>query len=290
MNIRIYFLLRIDSSKKSMEKETDILLMEQILQQVIDSWSHYLQGFPYIQTAVVLQDFFHQQYLRISCILPVFHTNPPPPWRISPSGSGFQVWVPIVAVFFQVSFQSYFDFVGHHQLLNPFKSKDSQSILLMWTWSIPVELKQKAEDFVVDLRNFIFSIDEFGGEGAMEVKLTGNIILDHEMKASLMVVVGKMDGCYWDCFLKGRFWYVVWEEAIFESTKNKSERCLCLSWNTRIMEVQHKTLGDKHILQSSRVSFFIFHGLRRGRVNLKTTKKGCMSLSYCWCKTSCTTW
>lgn len=79
--------------------------------------------------------------------------------------------------------------MGHHQLLNPFKSKDSQSILLMWTWSIPVELKQKAEDFVVDLRNFIFSIDEFGGEGAMEVKLTGNIILDHEMKASLMVVV-----------------------------------------------------------------------------------------------------
>ncbi len=75
--------------------------------------------------------------------------------------------------------------MGHHQLLNPFKSKDSQSILLMWTWSIPVELKQKAEDFVVDLRNFIFSIDEFGGEGAMEVKLTGNIILDHEMKASL---------------------------------------------------------------------------------------------------------
>eukprot|EP00434_Breviolum_minutum_P003834 symbB.v1.2.003373.t1/scaffold189.1/size277183/10 len=85
----------------------------------------------------------------------------------------------------QVSFQSYFDFVGHHQLLNPFKSKDSQSILLMWTWSIPVELKQKAEDFVVDLRNFIFSIDEFGGEGAMEVKLTGNIILDHEMKVSI---------------------------------------------------------------------------------------------------------
>lgn len=83
----------------------------------------------------------------------------------------------------QVSFQSYFDFVGHHQLLNPFISKDKQSILLMWTWSIPVELKQKAEDFVVDLREFIFSIDEFAGEGAMEVKLTGNIILDHEMKA-----------------------------------------------------------------------------------------------------------
>lgn len=85
----------------------------------------------------------------------------------------------------QVSFQSYFDFVGHHQLLNPFISKDKQSILLMWTWSIPVELKQKAEDFVVDLREFIFSIDEFAGEGAMEVKLTGNIILDHEMKVSI---------------------------------------------------------------------------------------------------------
>ena len=83
-----------------------------------------------------------------------------------------------------MSFQSYFDFVGHHQLLNPFRSKDRQSILLMWTWSIPVQLKQKAEDFVVDLRDFIFSIDEFGGEGAMEVKLTGNIILDHEMKAA----------------------------------------------------------------------------------------------------------
>ena len=82
-----------------------------------------------------------------------------------------------------VSFQSYFDFVGHHQLLNPFKSKDQQSIMLMWTWSIPVQLKQKAEDFVVQLREFIESIDEFGGEGAMEVKLTGNIILDHEMKA-----------------------------------------------------------------------------------------------------------
>ena len=88
-----------------------------------------------------------------------------------------------VYIVLQVSFQSYFDFVGHHQLLNPFLSKDKQSILLMWTWSIPVELKQKAEDFVVDLRGFIFSIDEFAGEGAMEVKLTGNIILDHEMKA-----------------------------------------------------------------------------------------------------------
>ncbi|CAE7671957.1 mmpL11 [Symbiodinium pilosum] len=84
-----------------------------------------------------------------------------------------------------VSFQSYFDFVGHHQLLNPFKSKDQQSIMLMWTWSIPVQLKQKAEDFVVQLREFIESIDEFGGEGAMEVKLTGNIILDHEMKVSI---------------------------------------------------------------------------------------------------------
>ena len=82
-----------------------------------------------------------------------------------------------------VSFQSFFDFVGHHQLLNPFKSKDHQSIMLMWTWSIPVQLKQHAEDFVVQLREFIQSIDEFGGEGAMEVKLTGNIILDHEMKA-----------------------------------------------------------------------------------------------------------
>ena len=81
-----------------------------------------------------------------------------------------------------VSFQSFFDFVGHHQLLNPFKSKDHQSIMLMWTWSIPVQLKQHAEDFVVQLREFIQSIDEFGGEGAMEVKLTGNIILDHEMK------------------------------------------------------------------------------------------------------------
>ncbi|CAK9098901.1 Mycolic acid-containing lipids exporter MmpL11 [Durusdinium trenchii] len=85
----------------------------------------------------------------------------------------------------QVSFQSYFDFVGHHQLLNPFKSKDQQSILLMWTWSVPVQLKQKAEDFVVSLRDFIGSIDEFGGTGAMEVKLTGNIILDHEMKVSI---------------------------------------------------------------------------------------------------------
>ncbi|CAJ1364557.1 unnamed protein product, partial [Effrenium voratum] len=82
----------------------------------------------------------------------------------------------------KVSFQSYFDFVGHHQLLNPFQSRDHQSILLMWTWSIPVQLKQKAEDFSVQLRDFVGSMDEFGGQGAMEVKLTGNIILDHEMK------------------------------------------------------------------------------------------------------------
>lgn len=47
----------------------------------------------------------------------------------------------------------------------------------------PSRYRQKAEDFVVSLRDFIGSIDEFGGTGAMEVKLTGNIILDHEMKA-----------------------------------------------------------------------------------------------------------
>eukprot|EP00931_Biecheleriopsis_adriatica_P121421 TRINITY_DN96506_c0_g1_i1.p1 TRINITY_DN96506_c0_g1~~TRINITY_DN96506_c0_g1_i1.p1 ORF type:complete len:915 (-),score=162.03 TRINITY_DN96506_c0_g1_i1:13-2502(-) len=84
-----------------------------------------------------------------------------------------------------VEFQSYFDFTGHHQILNPFESKDQQSILLMWTWSVPVNLKQKAEAFVVNLKGFISSMGEFEGAGAMEVKLTGNVILDHEMMVSI---------------------------------------------------------------------------------------------------------
>ena len=61
----------------------------------------------------------------------------------------------------KVSFQSYFDFVGHHQLLNPFKSKDQQSILLMWTWSIPVTLKQPAARTLS--RVFLF----LGGRGRL---------------------------------------------------------------------------------------------------------------------------
>ncbi|CAE8683167.1 unnamed protein product [Polarella glacialis] len=85
-----------------------------------------------------------------------------------------------------VSIQSFFDYVGHHQMMNPFHSRDHQSILLFWTWSIPVELKQQAEEFEVELRNFVNSMGEFEGPGAMEVKLTGNVILDHDMMVSIL--------------------------------------------------------------------------------------------------------
>jgi len=84
-----------------------------------------------------------------------------------------------------VSFQSYFDFIGHHQMINPFSSKDKQSILLMWTWSVPVDMKQKAEAFVLELQSFIASMSSYTGSGAMEIKLTGNVLLDHEMMVSI---------------------------------------------------------------------------------------------------------
>eukprot|EP00928_Gymnodinium_smaydae_P038162 TRINITY_DN26371_c0_g1_i2.p1 TRINITY_DN26371_c0_g1~~TRINITY_DN26371_c0_g1_i2.p1 ORF type:complete len:850 (+),score=202.19 TRINITY_DN26371_c0_g1_i2:253-2802(+) len=85
--------------------------------------------------------------------------------------------------------QSYYDFDSLEQravLDNPMMSLDKQSVLLRWMWSVPVELQDAAEDFVVHLERFMNEkINAREGEHGIEAKLTGHITLNHAMKMSI---------------------------------------------------------------------------------------------------------
>lgn len=87
-----------------------------------------------------------------------------------------------------VAVNSYFTFSEHHQLgENPMISDDQQSILLLWVWRVPEDLKKQSEAFISQLQDKIYEMNEaMLTTDDLHVSLTGLVTLDLALTETLI--------------------------------------------------------------------------------------------------------
>lgn len=86
-----------------------------------------------------------------------------------------------------VQIDHYFALASHHQLgENPFISQDQQSILLVWIWRVPQNMKAKAEAFCNEVKQDVELKNAYQGPDGLEIAATGLVFLDHAMKETLI--------------------------------------------------------------------------------------------------------
>lgn len=86
-----------------------------------------------------------------------------------------------------VRVNSYFTFTGHHQFGdNPLISRDKQSILLLWVWSVSDDMTSQSEELIRTVSGLIDEINMFQGPDGLVARLTGLVTLDLAEKETII--------------------------------------------------------------------------------------------------------